>query len=338
MANIYDIAQEAGVSIATVSKAFKQGSDIGETTRQKILKIAEKNNYAPNSVARSLTTNESQLIGVFFNSSLDEGLHNMFFQEVIFGMERKLGPAGYDYVYFSDQKWHDNNRYDYLGKCKDRLVDGAILLGVSQSERMQALLESDLPVVLIDLQVNNEFTTYVRSKHKQAAREVVDYLYNKGHEKIGIITGPTDINPIGNRLEGYQEMVEEFNLPQRESWLVETNFKEADGFAAMEKLINLDDRPTAVFCQSDALAIGALKAVKEAGLSVPEDFSLVGFDNIELSQYVEPALTTVGQHSYRIGEEAVEQLLKMVRSSETGVEPVELETELIERESCRQLS
>ena len=334
MSNIYDIARIAGVSIATVSKVINDKPDVSEETKRKIRIIMQENNYIPNSIARSLTTNKSNSIGIIFNYGHEEGLHNMFFQEIIFGMERTLGIAEYDYVYFSDQKWHDSYEYDYLGKCKNRLVDGAILLGIHQDKNMSRLLNSDIPVVLIDLDFHNSTSSYVMCDHEQGAQQAVNYLLSLGHTKIGII-GPKDINPALSRMKGFKKALAGNNLQYNDQWAVESSFNEKSGYQAMQEILVFKNKPTAIFCQSDVIAIGAVNAIKEAGLKVPDDFSVIGFDDIEICKYLTPSLTTISQNTYKLGEKAVELLLKMINSPEDTFPPIILATELIKRNSCK---
>lgn len=333
MANIYDIARLAGVSIATVSKVINDRPDVSEKTKIRVRKIMEEENFIPNSVARSLSLNQSKSIGILFNSSHEFGLHNLFFQEVLFGVEKTLGNAGYDYVYFADQKWHNLGNYDYLGKCKDRMVDGAILLGIHPDDSMKRLLESDLPVVLIDYLYTNETTTYVTSNNEYGGRRAAEYLHELGHRDVGMITGFVSV-PAEQRSNGFMAGVKDFNLNCKEEWIVDASFYEGGGYNAMKKILSMDKWPSAIFCHSDAIAIGAIKAIKEAGLRVPEDFSTIGFDNIEICKYITPALTTIKQDSYRIGELAARQLLSMLNSPYIKLEPIVLDTELIIRESC----
>ncbi len=336
MSNIYDIANLAGVSIATVSKVINDKPDVSKDTKERIRKIMQENNYIPNSVARSLTTNKSNSIGIIFNYGHEEGLHNMFFQEIIFGMERTLGKAGFDYVYFSDQKWHDNYEYDYLGKCKNRLVEGAILLGIHQDTNMSRLLESDIPVVLIDLDVHNANSSYVMCDHEQGARQAVNYLSSLGHKNIGVL-GPIDINPALSRLSGYKKSLKENGLIFNDNWVIESSFDEKSGYQGMKKILEFKNRPTAIFCQSDVIAIGAIRAIKEAGLNVPEDFSLVGFDDIEVCRYITPTLTSISQNTYKLGEKAADLLLKMINSPGVKFAPIILSTELVKRDSCKRI-
>lgn len=338
MSNIYDIAKLAGVSIATVSKVINDRPDVSDKTKEKIRKIMLENNYIPNSVARSLSTNKSRSIGILFNYPHEEGLHNMFFQEVIFGIERTLGKAGYDYVYFSDHKWHDSYEYDYLGKCKNRLVDGAILLGIHQDKNMDRLLNSELPVVLIDLDVVNESTSYVMCDHQAGAKQATDYLIKLGHHQIGMLMGLKELNPAFKRFKGFKMSLKENDLPIREEWILETSFDEMSGYQTMNKILSISEKPTAIFCQSDVIAIGAIKAIHDAGLSVPDDFSIIGFDDIEIGKYITPTLTTISQNTYQLGEKAVELLLKMINNSpQREISPLILPTRLIERKSCKEI-
>ncbi|MEJ6952004.1 LacI family DNA-binding transcriptional regulator [Natronospora cellulosivora (SeqCode)] len=335
MSNIYDIAKIAGVSIATVSKVINDRHDVSDETKKRIRKIMQENNYIPNSVARSLTTNQSGSIGIIFNYYHEEGLNNMFFQEVLFGAEKVMGKAGYDYVYFSDQKWHDTYAYDYLGKCKNRMVDGAILLGIHKDENMSRLLESNLPVVLIDLEYSNETTSYVSSDNERGAYQALDYLYDLGHKKIGMIMGPRGIGPADIRLKGFTKALQNKNLKYNEEWIIEADFEEKYAYKAMQRILSQSDRPTAIFCQADVIAIAAIKAIRDAGLNVPDDFSIIGFDDIEVSKYITPSLTTVSQNTYQLGENAAEMLLKMIKSPKKRISPVILPSRLVKRNSCK---
>ncbi|MFW6023013.1 MAG: LacI family DNA-binding transcriptional regulator [Halanaerobiaceae bacterium] len=336
MSNIYDIAEQAGVSIATVSKVINDKPDVSEKTKEKVRKIMKENNYIPNSVARSLSTSKSGSIGIISNYKHEEGLHNMFFHEIVYGMEKVLGKAGFDYVYFSDHKWHDTYDYDYLGKCKNRLVDGAILLGIHQDKNMKRLLDSDISVVLIDLGISNRSSSNVMCTHKKGAEQAVNYLAKLGHKDIGVI-GPKNINPALIRLEGFIKALKQNGLKYREDWSVASSFDEITGYKAMNKILAMKEQPTAIFCQCDVIAVGAIKAIKDAGKNVPDDFSIIGFDNIELCKYITPALTTVSQNTYQIGEEAAGLLLKMIETPQKEYPPIILETELIVRDSCKKI-
>ena len=337
MANINDIAREANVSISTVSKVINDYPDVSEATKKKVFKIMKKHNYIPNSVARSLSTNRSQLLGIFFNYNQQPGIHNMFFQEIIYGLERVLGKRGYDYVYFSEQRWQEEFQSNYLGKCRDRMVDGVVMLGVEKNDSFFELIESELPVVLIDQPLKKKNTSYISSDQKSGAREAVKYLYEMGHRKIGMVTGPVDFPPVRDRISGFENAAAELNLTIKEKWMVEAiSFREQRGKEAAGQILKLEELPEALFFHSDVMAIGALKKFREVGLKVPEDISIIGFDDIEMCNYISPRLTTVSQNTYKIGEKAAELLLDIILNPEEEHEPVTLPTELIVRDSVKE--
>jgi len=158
-----------------------------------------------------------------------------------------------------------------------------------------------------------------------------------GHEKIAIITGEAITVPTQMRLKGYREEMEAQNASINEDWIIEGRFSVDGGYEAMQKLLKIEDRPTAIFCQGDEIAIGAMKAIKEAGLKVPDDFSIVGFDDIEISQYLNPALTTIRQQKEEMGIEAADMIIKLINHKEEKVEPEVIKTKLIERSTTKKL-
>jgi LacI family transcriptional regulator/LacI family purine nucleotide synthesis repressor len=337
MATIRDIARLAGVSITTVSKVINNYPDIGERTRQKVIKIMEQENYHPNAIARSLSTNRSHSIGVFINYNLSRGLHHLFFHEILFGLETDLGQKGYDFIYFSDLKWKDS--CDYVAKSKNRHVDGVVLMGIPLSDNhIDKLLKSSIPAVFLDVDIVGKNATYVTFDNVGGARQVVKYLYELGHREIGVITGLKFTKPAQDRLLGFQQAMNELDLVYKTDYIINTSFSEEGGHNAMEKILKMDKRPTAIFCHSDSIAIGAMRAIQEAGYRVPDDFSIVGFDDLQICTYINPKLTTVRQDAFLMGQKAAELLTVMMEQPDKSIFPVVLPTELIIRESCRKIS
>lgn len=335
MKTIKDIAKQAGVSTATVSRVINDYPDVSEKTKEKILRIMKENNYRPNSTARSLSTSKSYTVGIFFTDHFNTGLQHPFFREVIYGLEKTFGENGYDILYFTNRKWGDS--FSYVEKCKDRHVDGVVLMGVPKSDpNLSNLLASDIPTVFIDLDLIGKNASYVISDNYRGGKLAVEHLYKLGHRKIGIIMGLNTTKTAHDRLLGYQKALKELGLKYNSKWIFEGNYSEEGGYRAMSKFLSLEKRPTAVFCQSDNMAIGAIKAVQEAGLKVPEDFSLVGFDDIELSRYVKPSLTTIKQDKIGMGNAAGELLLNMIESKSESHTPVVMPVELVERDSTAQ--
>lgn len=336
MTTIKDIAIQADVSTATVSRVINEHPAVKDETREKIIKIIKENNYRPNTVARSLSTNKSKIVGVFFTDHFNSGLHHPFFREVIYGLEKNLGKEGYDILYFTNRQWGDD--FSYLEKCKDRNVDGVVLMGVLKDDpNLPKLLDSNIPVAFVDIDIKRENASYVMSDNILGAKKAVNYLYDLGHRKIGMIMGIKATKPTNDRFIGFEEALEKLNLNYKSEWIFDGKYSEKGGYKAAKEMLNSDNRPTALFCQSDSMAIGAIRAIEEAGLKVPEDFSIIGFDDIEVSSYVKPALTTIKQNKKKMGKSATQLLINMMGKSKEDNSPIILPVELIERESCKEI-
>lgn len=332
---IKDIAKLAGVSTTTVSKVINNYPDIGRETRDRVIKIMKETKYRPNAIARSLSTNKSNSIGVFMNYNPSKGLHHLFFHEVLYGLETNLGQKGYDFIYFSDLKWKKS--CDYLAKCLNRHIDGVILMGITVDNHIKELLKSDIPTVFLDLDLTGDNATYITSNNLAGAAKVVDYFCQLGHKKIGMIAGLENTMPTKYRTEGFNQCIREHNLDSRKEWKINTFYSEEGGYSAMNELLKQEELPTAFFCHSDMIAIGAMKAIKNAGYKVPDDFSIVGFDDLGISSYMTPNLTTIRQDSYLMGDKAANLLLEMINNPEGKVSPQILPVELIVRESCKKI-
>jgi len=332
---IKDIAKKAGVSTATVSKVMNGYDDIGEETKLKVQRIIKENNYRPNANAQSLRTKKSFLVGLFFKDHQDSGLKHPFFRGIISGMEDTLIENNYDMILFA-ANWED--QFSYLDKCQFRNVDGAVLMGVPKNDpKLPELIEAGIPLVFIDVDIEDKRVSYIISDNIDGAKKAVRHLAELGHEKIAIITGEAITVPTQMRLKGYREEMEAQNASINEDWIIEGRFSVDGGYEAMQKLLKIEDRPTAIFCQGDEIAIGAMKAIKEAGLKVPDDFSIVGFDDIEISQYLNPALTTIRQQKEEMGIEAADMIIKLINHKEEKVEPEVIKTKLIERSTTKKL-
>lgn len=335
MATIKDIAKQANVSIATVSRVINKHPDVSDETRKKIIKIMAEKNYKPNTIARSLSTRISKQIGVFFTDHYNSGLQHPFFREVIYGMEKALGENGYDLVYFTNRRWGDN--FSYLEKCKDRHVDGVVLMGVLKDDpNLNNLLSSSIPVVFVDIDIISENASYVISDNVSGAKKAVKYLYNLGHTKIGTILGINITKSTQDRFLGYKLALEELEINYNSDWVVNGDYTEEGSYQAIKKLLKLDQLPTAIFCQSDKMAIGAMNALEDSGHKVPEDFSIIGYDDIEVSRYVKPALTTIAQNKFKMGKVAAEMLVNMIKENKS-VSPSILPVNLKERDSCKKI-
>lgn len=331
---IYDIAQFTGFSPTTVSKVFNGYSDVSEKTRRKILDAADELGYVPNAHARSLTTKRSWMIGVLFIEPSGAGILHPYFGGVIEGFKQIATSKGYDLMFIS--KDIGGKRSGYLEHCKIRGIDGVVVVLPDASDPyFQELLESNIPCVLLDQESTVKSTVY--SDNAEGVRQAVAYLHSIGHRKIAHIGGgPTFAGE--QRLNGYKQAMQELGLMINPQHVVQGSYDYTieSGSRAMEELLKANERPTAVFAAGDNLAVGAMMAMKRHGLRVPEDISLVGFDDIEMAKFLTPALTTVRQNTYVLGSKAADMLIYSIEGGEDvqkGVIPVEL----VVRESCRSL-
>ncbi|WP_438347946.1 LacI family DNA-binding transcriptional regulator [Paenibacillus sp. FA6] len=332
MTTIYDIAKKAGYSPTTVSKVFNNYTDVSAQTRQTILQVAKELGYLPNAHARTLTTKKSWTIGVLFVESSGIGMQHPFFSAVIESFKQVAVSKGYALMFIS--KDVGGNKSGYLENCKIRGVDGVVvILSDYEDPYFQELLDSDIPCVILDYVTSQAHTVY--SDNHEGSLLAVEYLHSLGHRRIAHISGGMNTFAGSNRVQGYEMAMASLALERQESYIVHSTYYSIEsGYAAMMGLLDLPDRPTAVFAAGDHLALGAMRAAKERGLSIPKDLSIVGFDNIELSQYITPALTTIAQDTVLMGHEAAEILIRSIDDPSLVLESVVLPVNLVIRDSC----
>ncbi|WP_342564017.1 LacI family DNA-binding transcriptional regulator [Paenibacillus sp. FSL R7-0345] len=332
MTTIYDIAKKTGYSPTTVSKAFNNYSDVRAKTREEILRTAREMGYLPNAHARTLTTKKSWTLGVLFVEGTGAGIRHPFFGAVIESFKQVAVDKGYALMFIS--KDVGGKQSGYLENCRIHGVDGVVVfLSDYDDPYFLELLESNIPMVILDFETEKSHT--VCSDNKDGAMLAVDYLTSLGHSRIAHISGGMNTVPGNQRQEGYIAAMKRHGLELREEYIVEGEFYVLEnGYSAMQKLLALPERPTAVFASGDMLALGAMMAAKDSGLSVPGDISVMGYDDIELARYVTPALTTVRQDTASLGIRAAEILLATVDRKENGMEAIVLPVEVVVRESC----
>lgn len=332
MTTIYDIAKKTGYSPTTVSKVFNNYTDVRAQTRQTILQAAKELGYLPNAHARTLTTKKSWTIGILFVESSGIGMQHPFFSAVIESFKQVAVSKGYALMFIS--KDVGGKQSGYLENCKIRGVDGVVVvLSDYEDPYFKELLESDIPCVVLDYETAQAHTVY--SDNHEGSFLAVQYLHSLGHRQIAHISGGMNTFASSNRVKGYELAMASLNLKVQDSYIVDSSYYSIEsGYAAMMELLNLQDRPTAVFVAGDHLALGAMRAAKERGLSIPNDLSIVGFDNIELSKYITPALTTVSQDTALMGIKAADILIRSIDDPLHVLESVVLPVQLIIRDSC----
>jgi LacI family transcriptional regulator len=329
VSTIREVAQRSGVSVATVSRVFNDYPDVSAATRERVLAAARELEYAPSAAARTLVGRRSQLIGVgLFTGYEHPDIDHPFFQDVLVGLKHGVGARGYDVLLFATEQ-----PGGYLRRARHHRVDGVVLWGVdSKDPELPALVDAGVPLVTVDLVVAGEHATWVSSDSVEGARLAVRHLHELGHRRIATIAGlPQYTKPGADRLHGYRREMTALGLKAVEA---EGDFYADSGEAAMRRLLALPERPTAVFAASDLMAFGAIKTALDAGLRVPQDLSIVGFDDIAAARLAHPRLTTIRHDKVGLGLAAAEALVDAIENpGRRPSPPVTLPVELVVRES-----
>ena len=250
------------------------------------------------------------------------------------GMEEALKASGYDLIYLAQVQW--DKSYSLVQHCRSRNVEGVLLFGFRRQDlNLDDLLRSEIPTIFIDLDLVGRRAGYITSDNAGAIREAMAYLYKLGHRDIGFLPGMADSFVGKTRFDAYRNALTEFGLPYQSDFVTfSSDFTKDDGREAMAKLLKLSKRPTAIVCASDMLAIGAIETARENGISVPEQLSVIGFDDLDIAAHYHPALTTVRQDKRALGKLALEQLVELIRNPDCPPPSVVVPTQLVVRDSC----
>ncbi|PWT85727.1 MAG: LacI family transcriptional regulator [Blastocatellia bacterium] len=332
MANIYDVAKRAGVSTATVSRVLSQPSVVAPATRRKVLQAVERLGFQPNSTAKNLRTHKTGKLLVTVPD-----ISNPFFSQILQGIEGAAQREGYSVLVGDTQ--HDEKREEsYAIMLRRKEADGLIFLGhrlpKAAADLIRAMAPRCAPVVN-----GCEFSPSlgipsVHIDNARAAYEAMDHLFGLGHRRIGIVTGPL-VSPLSrDRLTGATSCAKA-EKAERDFIVMHGDFSIESGIAAAERLLGRAERPTAIFCFNDEMAMGVLKVARRLGIPVPEQLSIVGFDNIRFAEHIDPALTTIAQPMRQIGEGTVRLLLRILAGGGDAETPesVTLPHKLVVRES-----
>ena len=338
MVTIKDISKKSGFSVATVSKVLNNYTDISLHTREIVLKLCDEMGYIPNSSARSLKTHRSYTIGIIFEEITNQGLQHPLFAKILESFKSVVEARGYDIMFLAKSMGKQNG--SYLQHSRRKQVDAILVLCEDfNSEEMVELYESKIPIVTIDYFVKTAIN--ITSNNIDGIWQGVSYLHSLGHRKIAHIFGDRSTFIGGQRKDAFEKGMKKLNLELPPEFLVSGEFfSREDGYRAMRKILELNNQPTAILCASDMQAIGALKAIREAGKHVPEDYSLVGFDGVDIGQLITPRLTTIRQDARKMGEIAARKILQLTETPDmiTVGETVTVDTYLINGESTRVLN
>jgi DNA-binding LacI/PurR family transcriptional regulator len=326
---IRDIAELAGVSIATVSRAVNGRGDVSEQTRTLVRRIAREHGYTASRDARGLSTGRTGLIGVTLPM-----IHPTYFSSIVASVAAALDEHDMRIVLCPTLHQHDRE-ITLIERLMHGTTDGAILvLPEESSSELRALVRRGYRYVVVDPgEQPDEDIPAVSAAHSAGADQAVRHLLHLGHRRIAAITGPRGRMATEERLHGYEAAMAAAELPPDARLVVESNFKVEGGFDATVQLLDLADRPTAIFAFNDPMAIGAIRAARSRGLRIPEDLSIVGFDDTTEAQFVTPALTTVRQPLTEMGRAAVDVLLGLLNNQPPEARHVELATRLVVRDS-----
>ena len=325
MASIKDVAKLAGVSTATVSRTLSMPEKVSERTRMRVLRAVEDTGYRLNTAARQFRRQRTETILVVVPD-----IGNPFFSNIIQGIETEAQRQGYRVV-LGESDSSQRDTASYAGYMRQQHADGAILLSVDGAEEF-ATESQNMPVVMAcEYLPKSPFPT-VRINNSQAAMDAVSYLIDLGHRRIAYINGPADSPLCKDRLRGYKRAMKTAGLAIEPQWVAAGDYSPESGRLAAIELLQLKNPPTAIFTASDPMAIGALRAAAELGVSIPGKLSLIGFDDIRFAEYMSPSLTTVHQPREAIGHTAMQKLAKLLRGEAVAAQTI-LEHELIVRES-----
>jgi LacI family transcriptional regulator len=331
---IFDVARASGVSYSTVSRVLTGFAFVKESTRQKVIATAHRLGYVANLQARTLAGGKSNLISMLV-PSLDNGYVNVISQSV----DEELSRFGYDLmVYTTHHK--KGKEAQFVNTLTGGLSDGLLLMvplidhEAQEVNYLELLRQRQFPYVLIDQMDEHKQSTVVDSTNWRGSYEATRYLIELGHWRIGFITGIMAIHSAGERLAGYKAALREAKMKVNETLIVEGDFHTTGGYKATQILLEQRPRPTAIFASNDMSAFGAMDAIRHAGLKIPKDISVIGFDDIPQASTTYPKLTTVRQPLHELGSLAVKLLLEQISSPESKPKQVTLETSLIVRDSC----
>lgn len=310
MASIKDIAKMCGVSVATVSKALNDKDDIGQETKQHIKDVAKEMGYVPQYYARAIRMNKSFNLGVLFVDGALSGLTHDYFARILNSFKVTAEAKGYDITFINSDKRH-NKQKTFLEHCRYRGLDGVVIACMNFfNPEVVELVNSDVPVVTIDHKFDNHVC--VSSNNTSGMEELVEYIISMGHEKIAYISGdPSSVTTL--RIESFERIMKKHGIPVRPEYQFSTeyrNLKMARQYTS--ELLDLEEPPTCIIYSDDYSALGGIGEIQDRGMTIPDDISVAGYDDLFLAGQLRPRLTTVHQQTDLIGQRAAEELINLI--------------------------
>ncbi len=325
-----DVAKRAGVSAATASRVVGNYGYVSEETRQRVLAAVQELNYRPNVVARSMVTKSTRTIGMVVTD-----ITNPFFAQLARGVEKVSWEHGYTLILANtDEDIHHEQAIVQV--LQDKQVDGLVVVPASSTEssHLLAVVDQNIPLVLADRLVNGCSVDVVMVNNEEGAYEAVCHLASLGHKRIGMILDNLDISTNQERLEGYRKAIRDSGLEVDDHLVRSCQFTHQSAYAIASELVRQNNPPDALFTANNFMTIGAIHAIQEAGLRIPEDIALVGFDDLDWNSLYPPQLTVVAQPVREMGRIAAQRLLARIAEESGPPQQIRLNTEFIIRQSC----
>jgi LacI family transcriptional regulator len=329
---IQDVAKEAGVSISTVSRVLNEKDDVAPATYAKVRQVIDEMGYASSLAARSMRSRRTNVIGLIMP---DVGA--AFSLEILKGVNKAIGQLEQALLVYTRG---DIRKYGTASQERRyvNLLNGSITDGVIIVTPLAGEYSTTAPVVAIDPNTESAVYPAVTANNYQGALQAMNYLLELGHRRIGHIGGRVELQSSGRRLKAYDDSLIEAGIALDPTLVIEGDYTTPTGYEAARRLLNLPDPPTAIFAANDQSALGAMAAIKEAGLGVPQDISVIGFDNIPEASISIPALTTVDQSVFEMGYIATEVLFNLIEGKPLNTDLYKVQTQLVIRDSCQVVS
>jgi LacI family transcriptional regulator len=327
-----DIARKAGVSRSTVSRVVNGHPNVRAEVRQRVLEVVQETGYHPNAAARTLASQRSRMIGLVLPRTVSSFFTDPYFPHLTQGIAQACNQLDYTLGLFLVGSNEDEAKA-FPRLSRRGYLDGVLIqTGQAGDQLIDRLVRSKMPLVIIGRPFHSDGVNFIDVDNVDAARNAVGHLVRLGRQRIATITGPTNTTTGIDRREGYLRALAERGRAVEDALVAEGDFSEASGYYAMQRLLPV--KPDAVFAASDVMAFGAMRAIREAGLRIPEDIALVGFDDLPQAGRSDPPLTTVRQQVVQFGMSSVEVLMDIIDNGITPPRRIVMATELIVRESC----
>jgi LacI family transcriptional regulator len=334
MASMKDIARLAGVSTSTVSHVVNKTRYVSEAITARVEKAANDLNYSPSALARSLKMNRTRTIGLLVTTST-----NPFFGEVVKGVERRCYQQGYNLILCNTED-DEARMKDSINTLLEKRVDGLLLLSSTLEGQYLDVFNrhQNIPTVVMDWGETHFPSDKIKDNSQHGGYMATQHLIKNGHTHIGCVTGPLKRHQAQTRFAGFKQALQEVGIEIEEKWIVHSNFECGGGYEAFNTLYDRGPLPSAIFVCNDMMAMGLINAANEKGIAVPNDISVIGYDDVDIAKFMVPPLTTIHQPKFRLGKAAVDTLLHRIDKNDDPIQQIQLEPTLVVRNSVKGVS